>query len=675
MLTELLKWTNEVANESVALAFASQALKATALIAAAALVSLAMRRRRAAERHLVWAFTMIGLIAIPVLGVVLPAWNVQAEVAVLATQVTHPQTGFVTEPPPQVDALPSAIPARAAFLGATERAAGPAAPKAVNFGAWILLAWLTGAAFVAVRYMVSSVNFLRMARGADPIAFGDLPTSVRALFAAARRRIAIRLTHKGAMPMTWGWLRPAILLPSEFRGWALERREIVLLHEYAHVSRRDAMTQAIAQAACALFWFHPLVWLAAGRLRFEAEQAADDFVLESGALPSDYAGHLVDVARQLRDRGAWGAVAMARPSSLGRRVRRLVAKRRPTVSPARLATAIAVLAVAAVAVPLAALRVHAQEREPQITPRDTQVERPVRSGEQVVAPVAPRVDAQPTPEPAPVPETSEPVVIAQAEPAPQPQLAPRPPNRTRRSGRKRQSSLPQETVDAIATALTEALSSPDAEVRAAAAESLGRIEPLPPAAVSALVAALDDSDPYVQEEAISAVSRAARNGQLESAQVSPAMIRLLRHEDADVRAEAAEALGRLGSADGAIVESLTGALDDQDEDVREEAMESLGRIAATEGIEPSRAVDMLRPGLTASHVGVRRRAVEALGRLDGAAAEAASLLIEASKDSDPGVQREAVEALGHLGDQASDWVWEFKHEVRAGVQGDVGFEF
>jgi beta-lactamase regulating signal transducer with metallopeptidase domain len=59
-------------------------------------------------------------------------------------------------------------------------------------------------------------------------------------------------------------------------GWTLDRRRAVLLHELAHVRRRDLVGHTIGRFACALYWFHPLVWTAAKRLRSESERACDD---------------------------------------------------------------------------------------------------------------------------------------------------------------------------------------------------------------------------------------------------------------------------------------------------------------------------------------------------------------------------------------------------------------
>ena len=90
-------------------------------------------------------------------------------------------------------------------------------------------------------------------------------------------------------PMTWGSLRPIVLMPADAEEWPMERRRIVLLHELVHILRGDWLLLLAAQLACALHWFNPLVWIARQRLAVERELACDEDVLGMGTRPSDYA--------------------------------------------------------------------------------------------------------------------------------------------------------------------------------------------------------------------------------------------------------------------------------------------------------------------------------------------------------------------------------------------------
>src|SRR5262249_20941514 len=133
-----------------------------------------------------------------------------------------------------------------------------------------------------------------------------------------RRRVRLLLADGPVVPMTWGLLAPVVLLPSDARDWAPPRRRHVLLHELAHVQRGDWPMQLVAQVVCALYWFQPLAWLAARALRRERERACDDHVLLAGGKPSEYAGHLLDIARSRSPgfAGSYAALAMARRSQL-----------------------------------------------------------------------------------------------------------------------------------------------------------------------------------------------------------------------------------------------------------------------------------------------------------------------------------------------------------------------
>ena len=138
--------------------------------------------------------------------------------------------------------------------------------------------------------------------------------------------VQVREALKDGSPHVAGFLQSIVIMPPSALGWTIEARHAALAHELAHIKRHDRRTQAIAQLACAIYWFNPLVWYAAAGLARERERACDDEVLRLGAKPSAYATLLLDIARA--GRSCWtpaAALSMARPSAIEGRLLSILA--------------------------------------------------------------------------------------------------------------------------------------------------------------------------------------------------------------------------------------------------------------------------------------------------------------------------------------------------------------
>ncbi len=132
---------------------------------------------------------------------------------------------------------------------------------------------------------------------------------------------------------------------------------MVLLHELTHARRRDPLLWLMAQITGAIYWFHPLVWLALAGFRREQERSCDDAVVNAGAARPAYAEHLVALARDIAPARAYSAaLGMAATSDLEQRVRSLLDARRNRQGLRRGICAAAAVAIVAVILPLAALR-------------------------------------------------------------------------------------------------------------------------------------------------------------------------------------------------------------------------------------------------------------------------------------------------------------------------------
>ena len=148
-----------------------------------------------------------------------------------------------------------------------------------------------------------------------------------------------------AGPLTWGLLRPVIVLPLAAASWPPAHRDAALAHERAHIARGDWVVHMGVWCTAALFWFHPLVWLARRALAREAEHAADDAVLNQGFRPSDYATLLVSLATPRTPPAALGVA----PSLVGTRVRSVLTPR--SRSPRRWPVALGALLLAFLGLP------------------------------------------------------------------------------------------------------------------------------------------------------------------------------------------------------------------------------------------------------------------------------------------------------------------------------------
>jgi beta-lactamase regulating signal transducer with metallopeptidase domain len=307
-------------------------LKATPLLLGAWLGTALLRRTSAATRHFVWVLAIVGALALPVVTAVVPRWETpvldwirnadgasteaeRAEGTAGGGQVTEADwSAFQT-------ADWSAFPAVVQEPSSTN----PAPSSASDLSAPSLFAlWSLGAGVVGLLVLLSFWRTQRLARRARPIAHRGVIAEAERIAAALglRRRVALLQAPDEAMPMTWGALHPRVLLPASFAEWPADRRRAVLVHELAHVRRYDWLTQLIARAACAVYWWNPLAWVAARRLREERELACDDLVLAQGTVPSRYAGDLLEIARAFRatPATALAGVAMARRSQLAGRL-------------------------------------------------------------------------------------------------------------------------------------------------------------------------------------------------------------------------------------------------------------------------------------------------------------------------------------------------------------------
>jgi len=297
--------------------------KATVVLLAALGVTRAMERGSAVSRHLVWFVSLGALLLIPLLA----SWS-PIRLAILPSDAAAPSVGAPTSAGPAI--APAVAPTVApSITGPASPISSPRVETAANtvrdivspntpwFGILsdpklLFGIWATVALLFAAWLAFGAMSVSRIIRRSRPLESQDWMSPLWEVADRLELDSAPRLVRSddAKMPFACGLLRPTIVLPAESDSWTLDRRRAVLLHELAHVRRRDLVGHTVGRFACALYWFHPLVWTAAKRLRSESERACDDLALNCGARASDYAEHLLDIVTGVRHH-ATPAVALA----------------------------------------------------------------------------------------------------------------------------------------------------------------------------------------------------------------------------------------------------------------------------------------------------------------------------------------------------------------------------
>ncbi len=291
------------------------AAKGTALLLLAFGLLSVWRGASASQRSLVWLLCFAALLLLPLTMVTKPLWPVP--VGSTTQQSLH------TVPLVLEDAAVAAIPAPVPDVPGAM--ATQSMLSALTPWHWLAMSWALGATLVLSSRLVGNVRlWLLNARGA-PCTHTHACAEARHLAeqAGIRRPISLRVSREIQVPMTWGTVRPVLLLPESALSWSAENLTAALRHELGHVRHGDAFGRWMMTMACAVYWMHPLVWMAARRWRIAQEQASDDLVVTQSESPENYAMLLLNAARHAQGQQSLRhlpVLTMALPTTLETRL-------------------------------------------------------------------------------------------------------------------------------------------------------------------------------------------------------------------------------------------------------------------------------------------------------------------------------------------------------------------
>ena len=225
------------------------------------------------------------------------------------------------------------------------------------------------------------------------VGLGDEPRLLRGSRATGQaiEGIEIRESDRVAAPVTLGIVRPAIVLPADWRQWDGAKLDAVLAHERSHIRRYDPAVQLLSAIHRALLWYSPLSWFLHRRIVRVAEEASDDAAVAVTRDRASYAEVLLDFMQRGVRSANWLGVPMARYGRPDERIHRIL----DGTILSRGVTRWSVAAILAIGSPLAYVVAAAH---PQNASQAKPMATPAAPTQRTEAP-RPTLDSPPTPQP------------------------------------------------------------------------------------------------------------------------------------------------------------------------------------------------------------------------------------------------------------------------------------
>ncbi len=266
------------------------------------MVSL-FRHKSASLKHFILSFSLISLLLFPLLSSLTIGW----ETPLLPSWSSEPISSSAANKAPDENELyfqSNFAEKNTLFYGIRETARDvPGSlwhgPLKNILGLSMLILWSTGLLFMLARIFLGLYSAHRLTRQGKKILSFSWQKLMKKLLKSIslKRKINLFRHSRVKFPLTWGVIKPVIIMPDESKKWTRDQCTSVLLHELSHIKRGDFLIKVIARISCAVFWFNPLSWITYKKMKMEQEKACDEFVIKAGVRPSTYAANLISIKK------------------------------------------------------------------------------------------------------------------------------------------------------------------------------------------------------------------------------------------------------------------------------------------------------------------------------------------------------------------------------------------
>jgi len=595
------------------------------------------RRRSAATQHLCLSAAVLTVLAVTAISPLVPSW----QLGVIPIHATAGEPELLAAPRVEERTEGPAGGAREAIPSTLQSEQRDHPDSGRAWPGILAVIWLLGSALLLLWMMLGLAYSWWLSRRARPPDSPQLEDRFRWALEKVGLRPGVALVESESLriPVVFGFIRPRVILPTRANRWSEDRLRAVLLHESAHIRRKDLVFQFLAKLTCALYWFNPLTWLIERRLFLAGERAADDQVIRQDVSPADYAEHLMETSVELgtERNPIWATAAMAEGTAFKDRILSILDPNIRRGEPNMSSQAAVTLSALALAMSLLAFSPWKSASAP--------ADQTPSSAETMSALEAAPVDQGTTPQGLPGDIETLLRMLRMEDPAMREHAA---------------TALGElGNVAAVLPLIDVILNDRVAGVREHACTALGVLgDARASTALGEVV--LRDPNPSVREHAAIAL-RELRN----EAAVLPLIDVILNDRNARAREHACEALGGLGD-DRATTPLIEVMRTDPDERVREHAATALGQLG------DRRSYDVLLATMSGSDVvRVRAHAAYALGLLGDT--RALDPLLAALRDESAIMRMNAAMGLGELGEsRAVDMLGQAQNDPDADVRFNAG---
>jgi beta-lactamase regulating signal transducer with metallopeptidase domain len=197
-----------------------------------------------------------------------------------------------------IAALPFVSVASQQSVGGTFRSSMLTLP--ISWAMALVSVWAAVAVALLTRVAAGLWRVVELRRSCAAVDLNTVDPSVSALIKEfGSRKVELCTSPRLQVPTAIGFFRPAVVLPEwTLREFSADELKSVVLHELAHLERRDDWTNLLQKVVRAVFFFHPAVWWVENRMTLEREMACDEQVLARMGNARTYAQCLVSMAEK-----------------------------------------------------------------------------------------------------------------------------------------------------------------------------------------------------------------------------------------------------------------------------------------------------------------------------------------------------------------------------------------